>query len=117
MDFRKNRDVIVSAVAEERKKDALWGWHVKNIGKNVIHIRWGYLDYCGQKEDFTIIVMEEGNDLSLIGSLRGSVDWHDEDMDDLFIWIGDKHWHDAKTVQEGIRKMIAQMARLARVRY
>lgn len=117
MDLRKFRNVIVGAVAEERVKDSYWGWHVRDIDKKRVTISWGYLDYIGQKEPFCFEVFSEGDDITLIGGLHGKVDMHDDAVDDVFVWVGDKHWHDAPTMEKGIQVMVKRMARVAHAVY
>lgn len=124
MDLREYRKVVLDAVAKEREADANWGWRVKRVGKKKISIRWGYLDYIGQKGDFSIRLSEDEEDgvvdVNLIGCLDDEYEdewFRDCDADGLFIWIGDRHWHDAKTIEEGLAKMIDRIARLAHNRY
>ena len=48
-------------------------------------------------------------DLSLAGF------YPDDSMlrDSLYVWIGDKHWHDAKTMEDGLRMTIHGIANRA----
>ena len=120
MDFRKYRGKILAAVSDVREKDTMWGWHVKRINKDKILIRWGYLDYVGQKGDFSIRALEDCGDMSLVGCMddRYGDEWfRDDDADDLFCWVGDKHWHDAANVEDGIWELVHRMAYLAHARY
>ena len=120
MDFRKLRSVILDAVAREREADKNWGWHVKRINKDKILIRWGYLDYIGQKGDFSIRMFSDCGDVSLVGCMDDEYEsewFRNDDADDLCVFVGDRHWHDAKSVEEGVPKLIHQIAVLAHARY
>ena len=57
-DLRTFNDTIKTAVAREREADANWSWNIKAINKGSIKIGWGYLDYIGEKESFTVEVTD-----------------------------------------------------------
>jgi len=61
IDLRNYADLIRKLVKEADQKDPNWKWAVKSIGKNKVRIRWGYLDYLGEKENCFIIEMQEDN--------------------------------------------------------
>ena len=51
IDLRNYKDYIRELVSEQDKKDTNWRWSVKSIGKSLVRIRWGYLDYLEEKEN------------------------------------------------------------------
>lgn len=59
IDLRNYADLIRQLVKKEDEKDPNWKWSVKSIGKNKVRIRWGYLDFLGEKENCFIIEMQE----------------------------------------------------------
>lgn len=61
IDFRNYADLIRKLVKEADKKDPNWKWSVKSISKNKARIRWGYLDYMGDKENCFYIGMDPDN--------------------------------------------------------
>ena len=74
MDFREYADLIKEKVAEKNEKDPNWKWSVKSIGKTVVSIRWGYLDYLEEKQNcFKIQVSSEDNDVIYAMTPYGSV--------------------------------------------
>ena len=109
VDLRDYKIVIRDAVAAERERDKNWGWRVVRVNKNSIVIRWGYLDYIEEKDSFVIRLMEDDGDVSLAGFMPGDPTLRDS----LYVWIGDKHWHDCKTVDEGIRCAVRGIANRA----
>jgi len=120
MDLRNYRGLIVEAMRNENDKDKNWGWHVKRINKEKILIRWGYLDFIGQTGDFSIRLYCDSSDVTLVGCMddkHGDEWFRDDDADDLFVCIGDRHWHDAKTIEDGLKCMVRRIARLAHARY
>lgn len=63
IDFRNYTTLIRQLVKDEDKKDQNWKWSVKSIGKNKIRIRWGYLDYCGEKANcFSIEIRHDSTE-------------------------------------------------------
>ena len=58
IDLRNYKDYIRELVAAENEKDSNWRWSVKSIGKNLVRIRWGYLDYLEEKENCFLLCME-----------------------------------------------------------
>lgn len=112
-DLRNYKSIIKEAVKFESERDPNWNWYVKAINKTEIRIGWSYLDWlCNGKqvEYFTI--------KTIIDELRGELDLslagyypHDPTLrDSLYVWIGSKHWHDAESIEEGIRKIIHAIA-------
>ena len=59
IDLRNYKDYIRELVAEQDKKDKNWRWSVKSIGKSLVRIRWGYLDYLEEKENCFLLSMDE----------------------------------------------------------
>lgn len=58
-DMREYGDLLRKLVAEENKKDEGWKWSVKSISKSKARIFWGYLEYCGCKEPYFTIELED----------------------------------------------------------
>ena len=58
VDLREYSDLIRDLVAKENKKDRNWKWSVKSIGKKMVRIRWGYLDYLEEKNNCFFIGSE-----------------------------------------------------------
>ena len=58
IDLRNYKDYIRELVAEENRKDKNWRWSVKSIGKSLVRIRWGYLDYLEEKENCFLIDLD-----------------------------------------------------------
>ena len=112
-DLRDYKSTIREAVKLESERDPNWNWKVKAINKKEIRIGWGYLDYLsdGKRNEYfsvKLIVDELGGkpDLSLAG-------FYPDDptvRDSLYVWIGDKHWHDAKTIEDGLKMVIKGIA-------
>lgn len=108
-DLRNYKSIIREAVKLESERDPNWNWKVKAINKTEIRIGWGYLDWlCSSRESkhFTVkLLVDDFNgepNLSLAG-------YYPDDptiRDSLYVWIGDKHWHDAKSLEDGLRMII-----------
>ena len=109
-DLRKYKEDIFDAVKTERELDDNWQWRVEAINKKEARIAWGYLDYIGEEEPFKIILFDEDGDVSIMGKFPVG-------ETKAFSWIGDKHWHDARTVNMGIRQTIHALANAAHNEY
>ena len=68
-DMREYKETIKAAVARERDADENWSWGVKAINKGIAKISWGYLDYIGEKEFFTVEVTEDEAFTSVVGTI------------------------------------------------
>lgn len=104
LDIRVYRETIKAAVAAERDADPNWSWSIRSLKKDIVHIGWGYLDYIGEKDCFTVEVLqdEENGDITVYGTMpNGS---------HAYRFIGAKHWHDCLTIEEGITSAIQAMA-------
>lgn len=44
-DMREYKEVVKTAVAEERQADTNWSWRVASVTKSTAKIGWGYIDY------------------------------------------------------------------------
>jgi hypothetical protein len=42
---------------------------------------------------------------------------NDDDGDLLYVWIGDCHWHDAPSIDKGLRMMLSNIGYITRTRY
>lgn len=116
-DLRDYKSIIREAVKLESDRDPNWNWKVKAINKTEIRIGWGYLDYIGEKNPFTITLEEHEweedefeTDVFLTGLFPG-LTWKDVNIyedNDCFILvdIGDASYHDAQTMEDGLRKAI-----------
>lgn len=62
IDLRDYGVQIRQLVAAENEKDENWKWSVKSISKNRVSISWGYLDYIGEKNTFSITANEYPDD-------------------------------------------------------
>lgn len=109
-DLRNYKDTIKAAVAAEREKDENWSWSVNAINKGIVRIGWGYLDYIGEKDFFTVEIVEEDSDEpTVVGTIPNGKK--------VYCWIGPQHWHDCKTVERGIASVIHSMASSAHRTY
>lgn len=111
-DMRKYKDVVKDAVRNEIGKDT-WRWSVPWVGKADAKIAWGYLTYLsdGKKkaEDMfrvSIWVDDDDGDVMVVGKIPAG--------GEEYAWIGPMHWHDASTIEDGIRKVIHAMCVTAR---
>ena len=115
-DLRNYKSVIRDAVKREPDSDPNWKWKVKAINKMEIRIGWGYLDWLcdGKRDEFFSVKLLIDNlgdepDLSLAG-------FYPDDStlrESLYCWIGDKHWNDAKTIEDGLKMIIHGIANRA----
>lgn len=125
-DLRECKAVVLEALKDLRKKDAenrcdgkSWGWSLKSIGKSKLVLKWGYIPNI----DISIrleVDEEDENDVTLIGRMddRYATDYiNDDEGDYLFVWIGNKHWHDASSIGDGLKKIIANIGYITRTRY
>lgn len=104
-DLREYKEIIKKAVERERKCDANWSWSIKAINKSEIKIGWGYLDYIGQKEPFSIKVAEDPED-GIVEGVYGSLR--------TYILIGEGYWNDTPDLGKGIEMAIHSLAQTAR---
>ena len=105
-DMRYYKDIIKAAVAAESKVDKNWSWKVKGITKKVAKIGWGYLDYLGEEECFTIRLDEtEGTYFVIVDLLQ-------EDKE--YFSVGPDRWDDAHSVEEAVTIAAHWLAREAR---
>ncbi len=103
IDLREYKDTVRKAVAKEREADKNWSWSLKAVNKTVIRIGWGYLDYIGEKDPFTVEVLEEdGGEVTVIGTIPSG--------SKAYGFVGPKHWHDYGTIEEAIAGVIHSMA-------
>lgn len=95
LDIRSYRETIKAAVAHERQADPNWSWGIRSITKGVARIGWGYLDYIGEKEAFTVEVLqdEENGKVAVLGVIpNGSKVWRfvgPDDADELGYYMED----------------------------
>jgi len=124
-DLRSYKSVVLDALKVLREKDAErmpdgkgWGWSLRSISKNKILLKWGYIPDI--RISIRLYVDPEDGDTHLGGRMddRYPTDYmNDMDGDDLFIWIGDMHWHDASTIEEGLKMIISNIGYITRTRY
>lgn len=103
-DLRKCKEIAKAAVAKERELDENWGWSLKAVNKNEIRIGWGYLDYIGEKDLFTVTVDTDSDpDTPFV---TGTI----PNGSKVYAIVGPKHWHDYKTIEKAIAGVIHSMA-------
>jgi hypothetical protein len=61
-DLREHKGLIRRLVSEANQNDENWRWSVKSVGKEKVRIFWEYLEYCGQKEPYFSLVLEDTGD-------------------------------------------------------
>ncbi len=61
-DLREHKGLIRRLVSEANKNDANWRWSLKALSKTKASIFWSYLEYCGQKEPYFSLVLEDTGD-------------------------------------------------------
>ena len=109
-DFRNYKEIIKAAVAAERERDENWSWSVKAINKGVVKIGWGYLDYVGETDCFTVEIIDENStEPTVVGTIPNGKK--------VYCFIGTKSWHDCETVEKGISSVIHSMANYAHNTY
>lgn len=122
-DLREYKAVVLDALKTLRAKDADrmpdgkgWGWSLKRISKNKIVLRWGYIPDVDIS--IRLDVDKEDGEIHLLGRMddRYEEDYLNDD-DSLFIWIGDKHWHDASSIDGGLKLMMSNIGYITRTRY
>lgn len=122
-DLREYKGVVADALKDLRAKDSArmpdgkgWGWRVKSVAKNKIILRWGYIP--DTDISIRISVDKDDGDVMLIARMddRYPTSIYD-DGDDLFVWVGDRHWHDASSIGSGLRKLIGNIGYITRTRY
>lgn len=101
LDIRSYRETIKAAVARERQADPNWSWGIRSITKGVARIGWGYLDYIGEKEAFTVEVLqdEENGKVAVLGVADGDIEYGDlsvgpDDADELEYYMEDEPFAD-----------------------
>lgn len=111
LDIRSYRETIKAAVAHERQADPNWSWGIRSITKGVARIGWGYLDYIGEKEAFTVEVLqdEENGKVAVLGVIPNS--------SKVWRFVGPNHWEDGPTIEGCIASAIHGMARSAHKTY
>lgn len=111
IDLREYKDLIKECVSTENAEDENWKWSVKSIGKTVVHIRWGYLDYLEEKETFSITS-------ETYGDLDDTIIWRHPHGDMIsFASIGNRPGDNAANVTEAIKMAIKGIAGYAHSRY
>lgn len=111
LDIRSYRENIKAAVAAERAADPNWSWGIRSLKKGIVHIGWGYLDYIGEKECFTVEVLQDETtgDVMVYGTIPNGRH--------VYCFIGPDHWDDAPTIEKGIASAIHCMASSAHRTY
>ena len=104
-DMRNYKEELKEAVKREREADKNWGWNIKSVTKTIAKIGWGYLEYLGSDESFTVEIIAD--------AVRGTI----PNGSRIYAFIGEEHWNDAKTFDEGIKMVVHAMARSAHSTY
>ena len=104
LDIRGYLEIIKAAVARERQADLNWSWGIRSITKGVARIGWGYLDYIGEKDSFTVEVLEdeESGKVTVLGTIPNGAK--------VYRFVGPNHWEDGPTVEGCIASAIHGMA-------
>lgn len=108
-DLREYKEAIKKAVEIERNTDPNWSWNVKAVNKNSAKIGWGYLDYIGEKNCFTVEITDDDVLHCVVGTIPNGVK--------VYAFVGHELWDDVRTFEEGIVSVISQMARSAHNTY
>lgn len=109
VDMREYKETVKAAVAGERQADENWSWRVASITKGAAKIGWGYLDYIGEKDFFSVEVNDEDGDVAVIGTIpNGSK---------VYRFVGTHTWDDCRTNEEAIASAIRGMAASAHNTY
>lgn len=127
-DLRNYKPVIMEAIKSESERDPNWNWKVKAINKTEIRIGWGYLDYIGEKNPFTITLKEYeweeeefDTDVFLTGLFPGwtwkDVNIYEDENYFVLVDVGEDKFHDAHTMEDGLRKAIHGIVIRARNAY
>ncbi len=78
-DFRKVKEIVTKVIAELRAEDPNWSWRA-DVLKGEIRVWWGYLQYCGNKEDHFTIKMSDTPEESLTEDFIVARNEHNEYM-------------------------------------
>jgi len=126
-DLRMYKSVVLDCLKDLRKKDADHcrdgkgcGWRLKSISKDKIVLRWGYIPDVDISIRLVVTEFDGDVDVHLSGRMddRYPTDYmNDCDGDDLFVWIGDRHWHDASSIDRGLKLIIGNIGYITRSRY
>lgn len=109
VDMREYKETVKAAVARERQADENWSWRVASVTKGAAKIGWGYLDYIGEKDFFTVEVNDEDDDVAVIGTIpNGSK---------VYRFVGEHTWDDCATIEDAITSAIRSMASSAHNTY
>lgn len=108
-DLRNYKEELKEAVKREREADKNWSWSLKAVTKTSAKIGWGYLDYIGENELFTLEITEDEDLNTVCGTLPNG--------QKIYSFIGETRWDDAKTFEEGVKIMVHAMARSAHFTY
>ena len=111
LDIRVYRETVKAAVAAEREADPNWSWGIRSLKKGIVEISWGYLDYIGEKDCFTVEVLqdEENGEVTVYGT--------NPNGNQASRVRVPKQWHDGLTHEEGIASAIHGMASSAHRTY
>ncbi len=113
IDLNVYAELLKSCVVSESVKDANWNWITKNITQTTAHIGWGYLDYLGVKNGFTIVSSED----ETIGDVLTAKDLNDDNDNFIdFIVVGGK-FKDTESSDKGIKRIVQAIACYAHSRY
>lgn len=104
-DLRTYNANVKAAIARERESDPNWSWNIKAVNKSIVKIGWGYLDYMGEADCFTVEVSEDDTMTVVIGTLPNG--------HKMYCFIGPDRWDDAETIEKGIELVIHAMANSA----
>ena len=113
INLKEHANLLKSCVDIENEKDENWKWDIKSLGKNIVHIGWGYLDYCGGhdgKKTFTITA----ETCDALGDTLIARHPHGEMIDSIV--VGGRY-ADVQTIESGIKNIILAIATCAHSQY
>ncbi len=111
IDLRNYKDYIRELVAEENRKDENWSWSVKSIGKSLVRIRWGYLDYMEEESNCFLLSIDKKADNCLYAARP------DGELIECYLVAEGKptpHLGAEQTIKSGLADAIGEIAYTAR---
>lgn len=112
-------NLIRSTVKEIDAKDPNWKWSVHSFAKDRVRIRWGYLDYCGEKNNcFELTISDDYDDNDYPGERWLNIKLPDGTrITGEFVNDADKKHSWQVSWESGIKSLLSEMAYYAHSRY
>lgn len=108
-DMREYKEAVKEAVEKERREDKNWSWRIIAVNKSEAKIGWGYLDYIGGKDPFTVQIDENDGTPAVVGTLPTGRR--------IYCFVGPERWDDCKTIDGAVKSVIHSMAATAHCIY